>query len=102
MPEFFGVFISVFFLIFIGIFAFVIYSTLKAHKNNNKPIRQFTIYGKTYLLFSVISYNRYSNAVVYQLKDEKGELLGSFNSLEDVLTFLSIKEFPRDDSSRYY
>lgn len=101
MPLAVQIFIPIFVFIFIGIFVFAIISTAKSVKNNNTAIKQFSVYGKKYLLYSMVSYNRYTNAVIYQLKDDKGVLLGSFNSLDDVLTFLNIKEFPNDDRYRY-
>lgn len=101
MPIVFQIIIPIFLVIFVGVFAFAIYSMMKAAKRNNTPIKEFSVYGKKYLLYSMVSYNRYSNAVIYVLKDEKGTLLGSFNSLDDVLTFLNIKEFPSDDRYRY-
>lgn len=102
MPNFVPFVFAIFFMIFAGVFISIFVFTSKARKNNNTPIKRFSVYGKTYSLFSVVSYNQYTNSVIYQLKDDKGALLGSFNSLDDVLTFLNIKEFPADERDRYY
>ena len=70
----------------------------KIRKRNNEPIKKFNVHGKTYVIYSKLNYNRYySNQVLYELRDSNGNILGSFNSLNDILVLLNLDEFPKED-----
>lgn len=97
MPQFFSVFIILFFAVFISIIILMITQTKKINQQNNTPIKQFSVEGKKYLIFSKQRNSYYSNIVIYELRDSNGSVLGSFNSLNDILVLLNIDKFPSED-----
>lgn len=99
MPPFFSGFITIFFIIFVLMIVISISNTAKKiRKRNQEPIKKFNVDGKTYVIYSKLNYNRYySNQVLYELRDSNGNILGSFNSLNDILVLLNLDEFPKED-----
>lgn len=98
MPPFFSGFFVIFFIVFILIVVTGITNNLKIRKRNQEPIKKFSVEGKTYLIYSKLNYNRYyNNQVMYELRDSNGNILGSFNSLNDILVLLNLDEFPKED-----
>ena len=98
MPPFFSGFITIFFIIFVLMVVISISNTAKIRKRNHEPIKKFNVDGKTYVIYSKLNYNRYySNQVLYELRDSNGNILGSFNSLNDILVLLNLDEFPKED-----
>lgn len=97
MPGFFSVFIVLFFAVFISIIVLMITQTRKIHQQNKTPIKQFSVEGKKYLVYSKQSNSYYHNNVVYELRDANNNVIGSFNSLNDILVLLNIDKFPSED-----
>lgn len=98
MPGFINVFFGVFIVLFLTTIIYTISRNVRLVKSNNKPIKEFRLNGKNYLLYSIKNYNRYySNQITYELKDDLGNFYGAFNSLNDVLVFLDIDSFPEND-----
>src|SRR5690554_4464432 len=98
MPPFFSGFFVIFFIVFIVIVVTGITNNLKIRKRNQEPIKKFSVEGKSYLIYSKLNYNRYyNNQVMYELRDSNGNILGSFNSLNDILVLLNLDEFPKED-----
>ncbi len=98
MPEFIPIFFVLFFAVFIAMIIYSISYASKLRKQNNIPIKSFSVDGKKYFIFSKQNYNRYyNNQVVYELRDRNNLVIGTFNSLNDILVLLSIDEFPSED-----
>jgi len=98
MPPFFSGFFTIFFIVFIIVVVVSITNTLKIRKRNHEPIKKFKVNGKSYVIYSKLNYNRYyNNQVRYELRDSDGNVLGSFNSLNDILVLLNLDEFPQED-----
>lgn len=85
-----------FVLIIVSMISIIVYNK-KRIGNNRKPIKEFRIGSKKYLLYSIRTSSYYTNHISYELKDEEGTFYGAFNSLNDVLVFLNIDEFPSND-----
>jgi len=97
MPQFFSVFIILFFAVFISIIILMITQSKKMHQQNNTPIKQFSVDGKKYSIYSKQTNSYYSHNVIYELRDSNGQVVGSFNSLNDILVLLNIDNFPSED-----
>lgn len=98
MPEITGTFFLIFFSVFIGIIIYSISRANSLRKQNDTPIKKFSVDGIQYLIYSKQSYNRYySNQVVYELRDKNNQIIGTFNSLNDILVLLNIDKFPSED-----
>ena len=98
MPEFFAGFAFIFLAVFISLVVVTISNAVKVRKSNKEPIKKFNLDGKMYLIYSKQNYNRYySNQVMYELKDPNGNVLGTFNSLNDILVLLNLDKFPSED-----
>ena|SRR5690554_902131 len=97
MQFLFNVFPIISLSIFILVLTSIIYTVIKGLTAKHKPIKTFRINNKKYLLYSYQTYYKYSNQIIYELKNELGESLGKFNNLNDILLLLNIDEFPNED-----
>jgi uncharacterized protein YpmB len=97
MPGFISVFIVLFFAVFVSIIILMVKQTKKMNQQNNTPIKQFSVEGKKYLIFSKQTNSYYSHNVIYELRNSNNIVIGSFNSLNDILVLLNIDKFPSED-----
>lgn len=98
MPGFFTGFFILFFILFITAIVFNITRVGRMNKQHKTPIKQFRHEGETYKIYAKQSFNRYySNQVVYELRNDREETIGTFNSLKDILVLLNLENFPSKD-----
>lgn len=98
MPGFFTGFFIIFFILFITAIVFNITRVGRMNKQNKTPIKHFRHEGETYKIYAKQSFNRYySNQVVYELRNDREETIGTFNSLKDILVLLNLENFPSKD-----
>ena len=97
MTLFIGTYFTLFTAVFVGIIVFTIIKSVQTKKHNDQVIKKFSLEGKTYLLYSKKPYNRYHHQITYELRLSTGEIIGTFNSLNDILVLLNIDEFPEED-----
>ena len=98
MPGFVSVFFILFIILFITIIIYNISIVSRVNKQNKTPIKQFRHEGETYKIYAKQSFNRYySNQVVYELRNDREETIGTFNSLNDILVLLNLENFPSKD-----
>jgi len=98
MPGFVSVFFILFIILFITIIIYNISIVGRVNKQNKTPIKQFNLDGKMYKVYSIKTYHRTSNnRVVYELRDGQDQIIGTFNSLSDILVLLNLDNFPNED-----